>query len=324
MTEEAIVKTNGIQLANFGGRDEIRELTERIKLSLPGGIRYSDIEARTLAQISIAHDLDPFNGECWLIKDEKKNKVYGALIGIKGHRKHAKKQANYWGVGADGGFERITDPKMLEEIKAPTGSIVYTYSIMDDVTLGGYTDSLERFTKLGFDLETAQKMIGGPPPKTIGIGIWSPGEQTKMKPVQCAMFRAEKDALKRRFDVQFSIEINGRALPVEIHADLEDEPGAEEIEAEYLEVESRDEAEILEELGFTSDDIPEETESHQEIEYEIVDLGLAENFHAARNALKHCETDDQIAFMRAYRGWRDMGADVKQASDYANAGEAPK
>ena len=241
-----------IQLSNFGGRDEVKELAERIKSMLPGGTKYTNEEALTLAQISVAHDLDPFNGECWLIKSEKSGKVYGALIGIKGQRKHAKRQANYWGFGPDGGFTRILDPKKLEDYGATTEDIVYEYRIMDEVTSEGWTRAVRGYKEVGIPMEMAMEMAGNPP-VTLGVGVFKQGEQTKMKPNQCAMFRAEKDALKRRFDVQFKID--NKTVPMALAGpDWEingDEPEADEvIDAEYEE-EPRSEEQIVAELGFS-------------------------------------------------------------------------
>ena len=239
--QKAIEEIKGKDLANFGARADVRELSERIKSMLPGGSKYTPDEARTLAQISVAHDLDPFNGECWLLKNQKSGEVLGALIGIKGHRKHAKRQSAYWGD-----FHRITDPT---EYNAPERAIVYEYHIRDEVTMEAFTRRLESLSKLGYSLEEAQKMVGKAP-VTVGIGIWEPGEKTKMKPVQCAMFRAEKDALKRRFDVKFKIELDGGTIPLQT-ADFEDEPDADELEAEYSDMsEPRDTDEIIAELGY--------------------------------------------------------------------------
>ncbi len=249
MTEQTATTqstTTAIQLPGYGDRKEVKELADRIKMMLPGGTHYTNEEALTLAQIGIAHNLDPFNGEVWLIKDEEKGKVYGALVGIKGHRKHAKVQANYWGD-----FKRIVDPK---DYNAPEGAIVFEYIIRDEKTLEGWTKSLASLLKAGLKLDEATGLIGKAP-TTIGLGIWSPGDKTKMKPAQCAMFRAEKDALKRRFDVKFKIEIGGQDLLVEPSTE-DDERDLEALEGEYEEVEPtegeepRDDAEILEELGF--------------------------------------------------------------------------
>lgn len=240
-------------LALFGTREDIKELSDRIRKMLPGGMNYTESEALTLAQMSVAHGLDPFNGEVWLIKDKDTGKVYGALIGIKGQRRHAKQQSDYWGMGHNGGFTRVTDPKMLELYGATNpNDVVYEYRIVDEVTIKAYTGSLGRLIALGMSLDEAQKMIG-PAPVTLGIGVFKAGEQSKMKPSQCAMFRAEKDALKRRFDVMFSIPVNGEMIPAKVNGDEEaDDPAHEEVEAEYAQFEDEpvDQDKLLEELGY--------------------------------------------------------------------------
>jgi len=314
-------------LANFGDRGEIRELSERIQKMLPGGANYSASEALTLAQIAVAHDLDPFNGEVWLIKDERKDKVYGALIGIKGHRKHAKKQANYWGVGANGGFARVVDPNKIVEYGANPEDIVFEYRIMDDKTLEPYTSNLERLTTMGVPYQEAMKMFG-PPPVTLGIGIYTRGEQTRMKPVQCAMFRAEKDALKRRFDVKFRIELNGGDIPVEV-ADFDDDPAVDEIEAEYEELngdEPKDSDEILEELGYAQF---EPSAYPGKVVNAVVMAGYSENQFAAVNAFKKMglptdiTQEDAVTVMRLYRGHRDAGKNSDEAAELASKGVKP-
>ena len=326
MTDQtAIEEIKGKDLANFGARADVRELSERIKSMLPGGSKYTPDEARTLAQISVAHDLDPFNGECWLLKNQKSGEVLGALIGIKGHRKHAKRQSAYWGD-----FHRIADPTKYE---APERAIVFEYHIRDEVTMEAFTKRLEKLIELGFSLEEAQKMVGKAP-VTVGIGIWEPGEKTKMKPAQCAMFRAEKDALKRRFDVKFKIELDGGTIPLQT-ADFEDEPDADELEAEYSDMaEPRDTDEIIAELGYGPNGEAEESKPYSQEEQTflevIVDAGYSENIFSAKAALKHCTLgssitkEEALAWMKLYRGWRDVGGNVKQAAKAANEGEVPK
>lgn len=61
----------------------------------------------------------------------------------------------------------------------------------------------------------------------------------------------------------------------------------------------------------------------------VVAHGLSDNEFAAREALKHCTTgcdtgEKAVAWMRLYRGWRDMGGTVEQAAKAANNGEVPK
>ena len=58
------------QLATFGDRDDVKEMGERLQKMMPGAVRYNESEALTVAQLAVAHGLDPFNGEIWGIKAE--------------------------------------------------------------------------------------------------------------------------------------------------------------------------------------------------------------------------------------------------------------
>lgn len=60
----------------------------------------------------------------------------------------------------------------------------------------------------------------------------------------------------------------------------------------------------------------------------VVATRLSENIHSARNTLVKCTTgydtaEKAIAWMKLYRGWRDMGANSNQAAEKANSGEVP-
>jgi len=55
----------------------------------------------------------------------------------------------------------------------------------------------------------------------------------------------------------------------------------------------------------------------------IVDVGLAENIHEARNCLNKCKTgydtpEKAVAWMRIYRGERDGGKNPIEAAKVAN------
>lgn len=99
-------KTNGTGMAlqQWASRDEVRELNERLAMmTLPGGKRLSSEERLALAQISVLHNLDPFNGEIWIIPGS------GPMIGIKGLRKKGREQikaGNFWPV-----FFEISQPE---------------------------------------------------------------------------------------------------------------------------------------------------------------------------------------------------------------------
>jgi recombination protein RecT len=69
--------------------------------------------------------------------------------------------------------------------------------------------------------------------------------------------------------------------------------------------------------------------SEDEIYQAVVDAGLSENKHAAKNALKKIElTHDTpelaVEVMTNYRGFRDMGGSSAQAAKQVNEGNVPK
>jgi len=66
----------------------------------------------------------------------------------------------------------------------------------------------------------------------------------------------------------------------------------------------------------------------EQIYQAVVDAKLSENIHAARNTLNHCTTgyetpERAVAWMKLYRGFRDMGGTPEQAAKEANAGNVP-
>ena len=79
-------------------------------------------------------------------------------------------------------------------------------------------------------------------------------------------------------------------------------------------------------------DTPEKTTDKagtQSVYDAVVDAGLAENEHAAKNALKYCKTgydtaDKAVAWMRKYRAWRDNDLDPMGAAQKANEGKLPE
>jgi len=69
---------------------------------------------------------------------------------------------------------------------------------------------------------------------------------------------------------------------------------------------------------------PEPTNGNGDVYQAVVDAGLSENAHAAKNALtKYCRTgysdvNKAIDWMRVYRGKRDEGLSSKDAATFAN------
>jgi hypothetical protein len=192
--KEIKMSNNAMQL--YGDRETVNEMAMRLVKAMPGAKKLAPEQARTLAQISVAHGLDPFNGEAWFIPGS------GVMVGIKGLRKCAKKQlkatsgenASYWGK-----HHQVVDPT---EYGAIEGDVVYEYRMRDTETFNSWMTAVLKMKEAGFSLDEAKAVIGTAP-ETVGIGILRAGEKTKMEKHQCARKRAEADAIKQRFDVEF-------------------------------------------------------------------------------------------------------------------------
>jgi hypothetical protein len=193
------------QLTVFGERNEIKELGTRLQQMMPSAQAFTGPEALAVAQIAHAHGLDPFNGEVWGIKgwDKKNNryKWYGVMVGIKGLRKCARRNAEaenstYW---LD--FIRV-DPDQYNVTQEQEGAAAWECHLRDSANLQAYGQAVHQLTDAGIPYKEAVEMVG-PAPVVIGVGIAWPAEQSKMSLHQRARKRAEADALKIRYDVDF-------------------------------------------------------------------------------------------------------------------------
>jgi len=195
MTQQLVKANTTVQA--FGTSDEVNALDKRLKVMLPGADKLNQGQRLALAQAAIAHGLDPFNGEIWMIPGR------GLMVGVKGLRKKAHQQVkgNYW---ID--FRFIDSEAERAQLRIPTGALAYEARLFDTENITTYTTAVGSLTKAGIPWEAVERMVGSKP-YTSGIGVLAPGEQTKMQPMQCAMKRAEADAIKRRFDVPFGMEV---------------------------------------------------------------------------------------------------------------------
>jgi hypothetical protein len=210
-----IVPTNNNgngKLAQFGDRDSIREMAERIQKMMPGTTNLNPTEALTVAQVAVAHGLDPFNGEVWGLKSET-GKWYGVMVGIKGLRKNARIQA-----ANEGGTYWTEPPARVDPKKygQPENAVVYEIYLRDTVTMQAYGKSLKCLTDAGIPYAEAISMIGKAP-VWVGVGIATADERSKMGIHARAKKRAEAEAIRQRYDVQFQ----GAQI-----ADDDDEPDA--------------------------------------------------------------------------------------------------
>jgi hypothetical protein len=236
-------------LANFGRRNPIKEIALRLKTMMPNAQKFTDNEANAVAQVAYAHDLDPFNGEVWGIKRADTGEWYGVMVGIKGIRKGAKREARrengtYW---LD--VPRLADPKKYNVEKA--GSIVYEITLRDTVTTQAWSKSVHDLTTAGIPYKEAIDMLGGSAPCVIGVGIADPSERSKMGLHARAKKRAEADALK----IRYSLEFRGAQISVEDEPETnggEALPPAEFVEGQEVTeaAEKKTEAQLQKELGY--------------------------------------------------------------------------
>lgn len=195
----------GNALALLPDREQLKQVDERLKVMLPGAQKLTAGERYALAQIAVMHGLDPLNGEVWLIPNR------GPMIGIKGLRKKAREQVdgNFW---ID--FREIIDVEERKRYGIEPGALAFEARLFDSENIMTYCSMVERMTKAGIPWESVKTMLGDRP-YTSGIGVLRQNEQTKMERVQCAMKRAEADALKRRFDVPFGLQVEADIEPDE-------------------------------------------------------------------------------------------------------------
>lgn len=202
MTELAIRDT--AEIKTFGSRDDIAAIRDRIMTMIPGAAEAPQDVVWAAAQLAVAHDLDPFNGEIYIIKLGRK-KVgndwvddYRAHIGVKGLRKKARRQAKYM---AQFRTMEAAEVKALRRGEYDPGDI-------------GVECTLYRL-----DVARECKSIGIPYIPTVAIGLWRQRAQYHSKKKewmpdnipntwtaeQVAKKRAEINAIKEAFDVDFAV-----------------------------------------------------------------------------------------------------------------------
>lgn len=219
-------------LAIFGGRDEIKELGFRLQKMMPSAQSFTADEALAVAQIAHAHQLDPFNGEVWGIKRADTGQWYGVMVGIKGLRKCARRAAtaensSYW---LD--FVRVEPQKYHITEK---DAVVYESHLRDAANMSAYGQAVHALVDAGIPYQEAIKMVG-PAPVVIGVGVAHPGERSKMGLHQRAKKRAEADALKTRYDVDFGsakLTVEDEGDIVDAHAENLPDAFALSVDAEF-------------------------------------------------------------------------------------------
>jgi hypothetical protein len=153
--------------------EKVKDLEKRIVDFLPGSKDVPHDVRMAIAQISIAHGLDPWLKEVWPIPVKKNGQIVGweLMIGISGWRNAAHRTNEYWGRR----FEKVSD-----EDRAAMGA--------------GPKDLVTRCIVM-------RRKTGQQPAEFDGYGMASPAEFSKMNKFQLARLRAERDAMKAAFPI---------------------------------------------------------------------------------------------------------------------------
>ncbi len=185
------------ELANI---DKVNDLANRIAEFLPQSRALPKDTRLTIAQIAVAHGLDPFLGDIWAIPERDKSNGewrttgYRIMIGISAWRRAAHDTGEYWGRR----FEKVSD-----EEKRWLGA--------------GPND-------LAIRCIVMRRKTGQQPIEFDGFGIFRADERSKMNPLQCVRLRAERDALKGAFPIGFG---NGTTIKIGVADDSGNEINGE-------------------------------------------------------------------------------------------------
>lgn len=184
------------RLTMYAPRAEIREAMERFK----AGMAVKDAtehEYAALAHLCIAHGLDPFNGEAWIIPSK------GVCVGIKGARKMANKQADERNFRWWTEFHDIRSTQEAKQYGVPDDAIAAVIcELRRSDHIESYVTTLKMLQDAGMPYDDIIKAVGHPP-VVIGIGYVKQGEKSVMPLPQLVRKRAEKHAITQVFDVPF-------------------------------------------------------------------------------------------------------------------------
>jgi len=189
---EATAQREDVALAQYGDRGQVRELGARIKHFLPNGNKMDDSDAHSLAQLALAHGLDPFIGDCWWIPGK------GIMVGINGLRKAARRASPY---SVDIQMMRTNE---RAEYDVPDGAAAYIARLFRG------------------DIMAQMAAARQPIFPFIGTGVCTKGERvphTKSL-AWVARKRAEADALKAAYDIAFATEPTVESHGVTINGGL--------------------------------------------------------------------------------------------------------
>lgn len=192
------------QLAAYADRNQVREAMERFK----AGLRIKDAsehEYAALAHVALKYDLDPFNGETWIIPGR------GVTMGIKGLRKMANRQARERNIRWWTEFFDVRNDDEAAKYGVPTSNIAVAKIcvLRRSDLIEAYVETLKSIREIAGEMPFDQlQAILGRPPVFTGVGYVLQGEKSVMPLGQLAMKRAETHAIRQAFDVDYLVDEN--------------------------------------------------------------------------------------------------------------------
>lgn len=259
-------------------KNDKQEVVNRLRSMIVNGKKLNDNEVMALAVYSTMNDLNPMNGEAYFLPGS------GPIPGIQGYRKKARlslrmeaAENKVRGAYFTEDYTRIDDPKIAGH-EPDKGDIAFQCTVRDLVSLQGHTDMLVSAVKGlvqdGVDVDTAYRIaekIAGKPPEWTAIGIVYGSENFGSKEMFARVERARKRAAK--------LAIKKRWPSLDLPSNIMDQDGWEDepmITVSTPQVQQLREGEgtgnptseqIMEELGFGSDQTPDPASDVEEGQY---------------------------------------------------------
>jgi hypothetical protein len=161
---------------------------------ISGGSRLTIEEALALAAYANYEGLDPFNGECWLLKN-RDGSIAGPAIGIRGLLRKVEQKVtpgeNWWPH-----YNKIQTPE-----EDPDIILMYECLIKDTETIRAYIRLRNELRDSGADEKMINEILSKPP-EIRGVGTYRASEKNPHRdrlftPEQRAKKRALADALRQ-------------------------------------------------------------------------------------------------------------------------------
>jgi len=235
--EKALARGNEFlhALEPYGQVALVREMARRIQVLDKGKEPLTGSEAAHLAQLAIAHNLNPFSGEMWgwvVVRGDKRE--FNWMPGYKGYMRHANEQAEARGVDWWYDEEELTEAEKAK-LYIPKDALAIRCKVYDSGSMEGWRDALKTMVEGGMSAKDALKALGDPP-CSVGIGVLTREEMNKlpknnkMPHINRASKRALVQALKFKFNLAFGTHGAGSSDTFEDY--IMDEKGSIDVEFE--------------------------------------------------------------------------------------------